>query len=82
VATDLPWNGSVRRKAPEEGLGGIVSGVSVKAGTPSRPAVTPSAPSQGVGGPVQGAKIEATPMEPKPSGPPSRPNGRLKIPTS
>ena len=81
MATDLPWNGAVRRKAPSEGLSGLVSGVSVTTGGPARAATAPT-PSAPVGGPVQGAHVAATPIAPKPSGPATRPNGRLKIPTT
>ena len=51
MATDLPWNGSVRRKAPEEGLGGLVSGISVSAGRPAAKAASPTTSSGGtIGG--------------------------------
>lgn len=80
MATDLPWNGAVRRKAPEEGLSGIVSGISVRTSGPAKAlAAPPSGPTSSA---VQGAKVEATPIEHKPSGPPSRPNGRIKLPTT
>lgn len=81
MATDLPWNGAVRRKAPEEGLGGFVSGISVSAGRQVARAVSIAPQSSDMlGGAVQGAKIEAVPIEMRPSGIPSRPNGRLKLP--
>jgi hypothetical protein len=83
MATDLPWNGAVRRKAPSEGLSGLVSSVSVKATGAAR--ALGSGPAQGsgaTGGTVQGANVAATPIEPKPTGPAVRPNGRLKIPTT